>query len=551
MPIIKQISMLRLSVVLPVLLAGAIIPSCAASRYSVDRAEVYHPTFTASADVAGRLIREGMVLCFAFNHFEAVKRFEEATVAEPGNPMGWFGIAYALGPNINNTSPGKDNIRRAVESIEHAKKIYHKSTPVEKALIDALALRYSVADDADRAALNQSYANAMKDVHNRFPTDLDVACFYADSLMNLHPWDFWSKAGEPRAEIVEAVRVLEMILQRNPRHPGANHFYIHAIEASPNPGRGLPAAGRLMDLVPEAGHLVHMASHIYIRTGHYEAAVESNRRGIEADLNYVKKSGRGGKYTMYRAHNYHFLVYAAMFEGRRALALKTAREMVSELMVGGKVIMPEVLDSFATTPFHVMERFGMWDEILQEPAPSAGLPCSKAFYHFARALACNATGRKDILKVEVVEFHKARKAVPEDFSFGNNSAAKVLDVGAAYLEGEVEFRQGNQAAGLEKLREAVRLDDALAYDEPWGWMVPARHALGALLLEAGHVEEARQVYEKDLVDHPNNGWALHGLAECYQKSGDAARAAGCLERFEKAWARADVRISASCFCREK
>lgn len=510
----------------------------------------YQRQFATASPQVNALLNEGLIYCYAFNHKEAIARFEAAARIEPACAAAWWGIAFATGPHINNPEMTPADVDRAFAALDRAKVNIQNAAPVEAALIRALENRYSRAPGAERAALNRAYAAAMRSVYIQFQNDPDAGELFAESLMNLYPWDLWSPDGTPRDVTPEIISVLDHVLEMRPDHPGANHSYIHTLEASPEPARALAAANRLRNLVPDAGHLVHMPAHIDIRLGHYAEATEANRRAIAADIRYIHQSGRGGFYTVYRAHNYHFLVYAAMFEGRRDDAYKYARELVSELSSDSKIPFPELLDGFLATPYHVMERFGMWDEILAEPELTINLPFTKSFRHFSRAIAFTAKGHLSEARAERDLYNKACEAVPATFVFGNNAASKILNIGREYLDGELEFRSGNIEIGLSHLREAVRRDDELAYDEPWGWMVPPAHALGTLLLEAGRAMEAAEVYEADLKRHPANGWALIGMAECYKKLGEPDRAAEYQEKFNAAWRRADIKIQSSCYCRK-
>jgi tetratricopeptide (TPR) repeat protein len=344
------------------------------------------------------------------------------------------------------------------------------------------------------------------------------------------------------------IETLETVLARQPDHPFACHLYIHTMEASPTPEKALRAANLLRNRVPGAGHLVHMPGHIDIRLGHYKDAVLANQRAIEVDRQWA---WQGGFYTMYRAHNYHFLAYAAMFDGQKEAAMSAAREMVEQIPLEIVRAYPDVLDGFIAVPTHVMVRFGMWNELLSEPAPPEDLVVTKAFWHYGRTVALSALGRVDEAAVEFEALGKAYEAVPESRLIGNNTARTVLQVGLPVAEGELEYRRGNHDRAFDLLREAVRRDVSLHYDEPWGWMMPVSHALGALLVEQSRFEEAEAVYRADLVLHPGNGWALHGLAECLRSTGRGDEAADVDKRFESAWARADIRIKGSCYCRTK
>jgi tetratricopeptide (TPR) repeat protein len=431
--------------------------------------------------------------------------------------------------------------------------LVERASPADRALIRAVARRYAWPPPEDRRALDEAYAEAMREAWRQHPDDPDVGALCAESVMDLRPWDLWSADGEPRPETSEVIATLEAVLALERDHPGANHFYVHTMEASPHPERALEAADRLGALVPGAGHLVHMPSHIYVRVGRYDDVVRSNQAAIAADLRYLEASGtgRGGFYSMYRAHNYHFLAYGAMFDGRRELAMQAARDMGRELPLETVRAFPDFLDGFIATPVHVMVRFGLWQELLDEPQPPDELKVTVAFWHYGRTVALSALGRVEEAAVEFAALQRAFAAVPESRLIGNNPARTVLEVALPMAEGELEYRRGNHARAFELLREAVRRDDALRYDEPWGWMQPVRHALGALLLEQGRTADAEAVYREDLRLHPGNGWALHGLAECQRRGEHAAEAADTEARFRAAWARSDIVIMASCYCRTR
>ena len=363
--------------------------------------------------------------------------------------------------------------------------------------------------------------------------------------MNLRPWDLWTPDGRPQPETPEIMAILEKVIKVEPDHPGACHFYIHTMEASPYPEKALPAANALRDRIPGAGHLVHMPSHIDIRLGHYEDAITANARAILADSIWVPA---GGFYTMYRAHNYHFLAYAAMFDGQKERSTDAARTMVGQIPFELVRMYPDFLDGFIAVPYHVMVRFGMWDELTGEPAPPEDFLLSTAFWHYARTVAFAALGRVDEGTMEYDALLAAYEKVPDSRLIGNNPGKAVLDIGVLMAEGELEYRKGNYEEAFDLLRQAVEKDDALRYDEPWGWMMPVRHSLGALLAEQGRYEEAEAVFEEDLRLHPGNGWALKGLSTCYHMTGRHELAMMTDKEFEKAWIRSDIELKAACFC---
>ncbi len=501
---------------------------------------------TTGSRLAQRYFDQGLTLYYGFNHEGAIASFKQAAALDPDCAMAYWGQALAAGPNINNPEMDEAASRLAWESIERAGQHADGASPLEQALIAALAKRYAWPPPEDRSELNRAYAEAMRQVWADHPEDSEAGTLFAESLMDLHPWDLWSPAGDPRPDTPEIVTTLESVMARYPDHPGANHFYIHTIEASPEPGRALRSADLLRDRIPGAGHLRHMPSHIYIRVGRYADAMLANQRGIEADRPWISEKGF---YTLYRAHNYHFLAYAAMFQGAREIAMQAARDMVATIPMEMVQTYPDFLDAFLGVPYHVMVRFGLWDEILAQPEPAEDLPVTRAFWRYARVVALAATDRVGEAGRELAEFHDDYEAIPEGRLVGTNRARTVVEIGLPMAEGEVEYRRGHYERAFELLREAVRRDDALHYDELWGWMMPVRHSLGALLLDRGRVDEAEAAYREDLRLHPNNGWALHGLAECLHRSGHHSEAAQADEAFRAAWRGADIEIKASCYCR--
>jgi tetratricopeptide (TPR) repeat protein len=388
----------------------------------------------------------------------------------------------------------------------------------------------------------------MERVWHQFPSDPDVGALYAESLMNLQPWDLWTGQGEPKGRTLEIVAVLERTLARTPMHPGANHFYIHAIEASPWPQLGIPAAERLKGMVPGSGHLTHMPSHIFIRVGRYAEGSAANEHAIAADEAYFAVAPKPDFYSLYFMHNIHFLAYAAMMEGRYQTAIDAARKIE-------KTIPPEFLknyvtiaDGFMPTALHVLIRFGKWDQILAEPEPDDWRIFSRTERHFARSVAFSALGRTGDARRELELLDEVAKGLTSEWKMGNNPAADVVAIARTMAEGELAYREGRAERAFELLRTAVELEEKLAYDEPPGWMQPVRHALGALLLADGRHAEAEDVYRADLHRHPDNAWSLLGLQQSLQKQGKEGEAAALAEEVRQAWARADVSPVASCYC---
>ena len=508
-----------------------------------------HLTVSTRSGEAQAYFDQGMTLYWGFDHEEARRSFTRASELDPGLAMAYFGLALAVGPHINNPTMDEERDRAAHAALGEANARIASTSPLEHALIDALTARYAWPPPADRRPLDEAYAAALRGVWQAFPGNTEAGALYAEALMDLRPWDLWTKDGKAQPETPEILAVIERVLTLDPLHVGANHLAIHAWEMSPTPEKALPSADRLRKLVPGAAHLVHMPAHIDMRLGHYDEAVRANEAAIVAARARVERTGAGGFYAIYRAHNYHFLVYAAQFDGRYELALDNARALVHELPAEAIAAMPEFLEGFLATPLHVLVRFGKWDAILAEPEPPATQLTTRAFWHYARGLAFSASGRIDEAAAEQQRFESAVAAVPANYTMGNNATHTVLDIGRAMLAGELAYRRGEHEAAFARLRDAVAQDEALKYDEPWAWFQPPAHALGALLLEQGRAADAEAVYRRDLERHPQNGWALNGLAECQRALGRASEAAATEASFRERWKRADVSIQASCFCR--
>jgi len=508
----------------------------------------YARKVTTESPEAQRLFDQGIQLLYGFNHDEAIRSFERAAKVDPSCAMAWWGSAYARGLHINNPEMGEEQSKLAFEAAEKAVAALDNETKLEKALVRAVRQRYKWPAPKDRSRLDQRYARAMERLWHRFPNDPDVGALYAESLMNLQPWDLWTAEGAPKGRTLEILAVLEHTMAHTPKHPGANHFYIHAIEASPWPERGTDAAERLVALVPGSGHLVHMPSHIFIRTGRYGEAADANSRAIAADEAYFAVAPKPDFYSLYFMLNVHFLAYAAMMEGRYQTAIDAARKIE-------QTIPPEFLknyvvmaDGFMPTALHVMIRFGKWNEILAEPAPPEWRLFSRAERHFARSVAYSALGKTDEARRELEQLDKVASQLTDEWKMGNNPAQEVIAIARRMAEGELAYREGRSDEAFKLLREAVAGEENLTYDEPPGWMQPVRHALGALLLADGRLEEAEEVYRADLKRHPNNAWSLLGLQQSLQKQGKIHQADALAAQVKKAWARADVKPVASCYC---
>ncbi|KUN74572.1 hypothetical protein AQJ46_03290 [Streptomyces canus] len=519
----------------------------------------------------------GLVWTYAFHHEEAVACFEKAAAADPDCAMAHWGIAYALGPNYNKPWEFFDDrdlartVRRTHTAVESAhEKAAARATEVERALIGALRARYPQAEPAEDCAVwNAPYADTMRAVHELAPDDVDVTALYADALMNLTPWQLWDlRTGEPAdgARTREARAVLERALTgaTGRTHPGILHLYIHLMEMSPTPELALSVADRLRGLVPDAGHLLHMPSHLEVLCGDYRRVVADNSAAIAADEKVRARAGAMNFYTLYRSHNYHFKIYGAMFLGQSETALETAAQLEAsipeDLLRVESPPMADWLEGFLAMRVHVLIRFGRWTDILDLPLPAdPRLYCvTTAMLHYARGVALSALGRITEAESERALFHEAVAEVPETRMVFNNTCADILAIASAMLDGELAYRKGEFDTAFAALERSVELDDNLPYDEPWGWMQPTRHAYGALLLEQGHLAEAEAVYRADLglddtlprpLQHPGNVWALHGLHECLVRGKKEGEARIVAQHLRIAAALADVPVEASCFCR--
>lgn len=509
----------------------------------------FHRAVLTESQQAQVWFDRGLAMCIAFNHEEAARCFEHALEEDPSMVMALWGLAYAWGPNINNLEIEPHQIAQAALCLRLAELYSQQSPELEKDLIEALALRYAVPVPDDRQPLNKAYAEAMRVLYERYSDDPLIAALFAESLMILRPWKHWSPDGKPAEETPEIVAVLERALKQTPDHPALCHFYIHVMEASPTPGKALPAADALREAMPGAGHLVHMPSHIDVLLGDYDAVITANQKAISADAGFLEREGPDNFYTFYRIHNYHFLVYGAMFDGQSELALRAAREIPKQVPTHMLKEMTDFLDAFMSTPLHVLIRFGRWEDILAEPKPADYLPVSQSIWHYARAIAYVTTDRVKQAEQEQEAFQKTHAQVPETSILFNNTSRDILGVAGEMMAGEIAYRKGEFGSSFAHLRKAVQLDDALNYDEPWAWMQPARHALGALLLEQNEFEDAEAVYREDLRRHPNNVWSLHGLAECLEKQDKSSEASQMRSKFDIASVRADVTVDRSCFCR--
>jgi tetratricopeptide (TPR) repeat protein len=511
----------------------------------------YSRKITTDSPEAQRYFDQGLAFLQGFNHRAAIRAFQQAAQLDANCAMAHWGVALACGPHINSNIVPPPAAELAWKELQLAKKNAANASPAERALIDALGKRYANPQPEDRSGLDRAYADAMRQVWKKFPEDPDAGAFFAEAMMDLRPWDQWTPEGQPEPGTDEILATLDAVLKLNPKHPFANHLYIHAVEASPHPERANAAADRLRNLQSGLAHNVHMPSHIDIRTGQWLKAVDTNVKAVEADQRYRKTFGPPKDFlNVYVAHDRHMLAYAAMMTGQRDLAMKHIRAMVTELPADFLKENAMQVEGFVAMPLEVMVRFGLWDEILAEPEHyTKSMWFTRAFHHAARAIACAAKGDTTKARQEQRVFAERAKLVPKEASLGNNSCERILEVIISMVEGEILIAEGKIDRGIEKLRAAIKKEDFLKYDEPPGWLIPVRHSLGAVLMNRRRFAEAEQIYREDLSRLPENGWSLLGLAESLRKQKkNADEAAQTQVKFEKVWAKADLSITTSCLC---
>jgi tetratricopeptide (TPR) repeat protein len=505
---------------------------------------------TTQSRQAQKYFDQGLNFYFGFNHSAAIRSFTEAARLDPECAMAHWGIALANGPHINNPVVPPPAAQAAWSEMLLARTNANHASPVEQALIEALARRYANPQPEERGPLDLAYADAMREVWHRFARDPDVGVLFAEALMDLRPWDQWTPEGKPQPGTEEILATLDAVLRLDKKNPFANHLYIHAVEASPNPERALPMANRLGKLQPGLAHNVHMPSHIYIRTGLWQDAVESNLRAVSADARYRDTMGPAtGLLPAYVAHNDHMLAYAAMMSGQSQLALAHIQSMVANLPTEFVDQYSFIAEAWLAMPLEVQVRFGRWDDVLAAPEIPAKYTFSHAFRFAARGITYGAKGDTAAARKEQSVFVAAAKAVPSsELAGGNIPCQSILEVVSPMLEGEILVREGKIDEGIAKLREAVKSEDALRYDEPPGWLIPVRHSLGATLMRLGRFSEAEKVYREDLLRHPNNGWSLFGLAEALERQQKTDEARSARKQFNRAWRKADITIHSSCLC---
>jgi len=504
--------------------------------------DLHHPVSTGNPE-AQKFFDQGMRLIYAFNHEEAAGSFERAAELDPKMAMAYWGLAEAVGPNYNDPAD-PDRYKKAHDAIAKAEKLAANASASEKAYIAAMALRFPADPAADHRLAAERYRNAMSDVAKQFPDDLDAATLFAEAGMNLHPWGLWRPDGTPEGGTEDIIAALESVLKRDPNHMGAIHYYIHAVEASPNPERALAAANRLAALAPAAGHLVHMPGHVYIRTGDFEAAVKTNQLAASADRAYLQASGSGGLYgAMYYSHNLHFIAACSSMNGNYAEAHKAAEMLATHVGPMVKDIPP--LEGFMTVPIAVEVRFQKWDQILAMPQPAAPMQTTTVFWHFARGMALAAKGKVAEADAEHHIVSEAADKTPPDQVFAmpvNNKAKDVLNIATNVLGAKIAQAKHDSAGAVSLLRRAVAIQDTLKYDEPPDWFYPVRESLGAVLLLNGNAAEAEKVFREDLERNPRNPRSLFGLAEALRAQNRAYDAQFVDKQFQANWKGSDIKL---------
>ncbi|MFL6312411.1 MAG: tetratricopeptide repeat protein [Terriglobales bacterium] len=504
--------------------------------------DLHHPVSTSNPE-AQKFFDQGMRLIYAFNHEEAAGSFERAAELDPKLAMAYWGLAEAVGPNYNDPAD-PDRYKKAHEAIAKAESLAANASPSEKAYVAAMVLRFPADPAADHRLAAERYRNAMGDVVTQFPDDLDAATLFAEAGMDLHPWGLWRKDGTPEGGTEDIIAALESVLKRDPNHMGAIHYYIHAVEASPNPERALAAANRLAALAPAAGHLVHMPGHVYIRTGDFEAAVKTNQLAAQADRDYMKSNGAGGMYgAMYYSHNLHFIAACSSMNGNYSEAHKAAEMLAAHVGPHVKDIPP--LEGFMTVPIAVEVRFQKWDQILAMPQPPAAMQTTTVFWHFARGMALAAKGKVAEAEAEHHIVSEAADKTPPDQVFAmpvNNKAKDVLNIATNVLGAKIAQAKHDSAGAVSLLRRAVAIQDTLKYDEPPDWFYPVRESLGAVLLLNGNAAEAEKIFREDLDRNPRNPRSLFGLAEALRAQNRAYDAQFVDKQFQSNWKNPEIKL---------
>ncbi len=547
---IKKIRIIIIGLIFAFLSLSQGIETAAAREPLFEGLGTYSRTVTTNSSEAQRYFDQGLAFLHAFNHGAAIRSFQEAARHDPTCAMAHWAIALASGPHINFPIVPPAAAELAWKELQLAEKYAPQASSVEQDLIEALGSRYAYPQPEDRTPLDLAYSEAMRKVWRDHPDDPDVGAFFAEALMDLRPWNQWTPEGQPQPGTEEVIATLDAVLKLNINHPFANHLYIHAVEASPSPERALGAADRLRDMQPGIGHNTHMPSHIDVRTGRWHEAITANQKAVEAVRKYRAVAGPPtGILALYDAHNEHMLAFAAMMTGQSKLAIDHIRAMVAGLPQEFLTEYAMMVEGFMAMPLEVLVRFGRWDDILAEKDNYPEyMPFTRAFHHAARAVAFTAKGDTASARKAQAVFLERAALVPEEETFGNNSARNILAIARHMVEGEILVREGKLEEGLAELRAGVEKEDRLRYDEPPGWLIPLRHTLGGSLVANGRFAEAELVYRDDLVRLPNDGWALYGLTQSLRNQGKHQEADETEERFRQVWVKADLEIHSSCLC---
>jgi tetratricopeptide (TPR) repeat protein len=507
-----------------------------------------HRAVTTSDPMAQKYFDQGLAFLFAFNHDEAKRAFRHAAKLDPDCSMAWWGLATANGPHINNPMVDPANAKEAWDALVMARRFLTDETQLEKDLVAAAGRRFSNDFAADRAPLDRAYAKAMEDLAKKYPNDADVGILHAEAKMTLHPWDLHKPDHSPQPWTQAIIKEVERVLKLAPKHPLALHLYIHAVEASDRPELAKGAADTLLGLMPDAGHMEHMPSHIYVRTGDWKKAIESNVLATGAEAAYMKRSPQQGFYLFYMMHNHQMLAFAAMMRGQSKLAIGGMDAALENIPREVLEAYAPILDGYLASIYEVRVRFGKWDQLLAMNDPGDKFPVMRTVRHMARAVAHSVQGDAKKARQEQWLFYDARSRVPEGTTIGNNLAADVLRVAELLMNGEILLGEGKTEAALAPLRRAVRAEDGLRYNEPPDWLQPTRHALGAVLIREKRFDEANRVYSADLARLPGNGWSLFGKAQAMRGLGMANYAKSLDSLFKGAWIDADTQIASSCLC---
>ncbi len=522
----------------------------------IDSTQQIAPMFTGLGDLnysistknekSQQFFNQGLRLTYAFNHAEAHRSFMEASRLDKNAAMAYWGQAYALGPNINDPLPDGKRKLKAFEALQKAQKASQGATKKEKALIDALASRNSPDTTIGIESLNMAYMNAMKEVVDQYPNDENIQILYAAAVMNTTPWNYWDKDGNPLPNIPEAKKALEKAIEINPKNPGAHHYYIHMVEL-PQPDLAVPSADALGKLMPSAGHIVHMPSHIYIRVGRYLDAVESNQKAILADEDYISQCYSQGMYPLgYYPHNIHFLWSASSLLGNSEVAIEAAKKTAEKVPIGELETLP-FLQDFASTPLLAYTRFGKWNQILTIPYPGDNFKHLKLIWHYARGIAFLRKDNVKEAKEELVAIEEMKDDPELENLIANytNPTSNIAKVAYHIIAGEVAAAEGKWDQAVEHIQKGVEFEDQLVYSEPTAWHIPARQTLGNILMKKKQYAKAEQVYKKDLEKLRQNGWSLMGLYKSLEAQGKTDEASKVRAKFEKAWQHADLEIENS------